>query len=236
MSRIQSAQLDRIQIDWGGPAGGAWCCSVRRCGPWPRPGTGVVTVRGVERRSPSRCRSPTARAPGIQASAWAPAPGEKRDSTTGDGTITDLSLEYGVMRTGYTSFVAVDDKVVNPGGRAKTVNVAVPLPDGVTTAALPVLSLDQLRALGPQGREEAVADVEMGGQGVFMAIGAGGGGAGMFGSRSGGGRKRAVAFGGGSKASESSVDVGLRFLKKHQHWMGRGIPPSTRPSVRKSQG
>jgi hypothetical protein len=68
----------------------------------------------------------------------------------------------------------------------------------------------------PKGREEAVADSEMGGQGAFMAIGAGGGSAGMFGKRSGGGRKRAVGAGGGSKGSESAVEAGLRWLKRHQ--------------------
>lgn len=68
----------------------------------------------------------------------------------------------------------------------------------------------------PRAPIDPLFDAEIGGQGAFIAIGAGGGGAGLFGSRTGGGRKRAVARGGGTRGSESAMDAGLRFLKRHQ--------------------
>jgi len=81
-------------------------------------------------------------------------------------------------------------------------------------------------------RDAATAGSEMGGEGVFMAIGAGGGTASMFGSRSGGGRKRALARFGGSKGGESAVDAGLRWLKSQQRGDGTwGSEPFTTEST-----
>lgn len=45
--------------------------------------------------------------------------------------ITNLGLEYGIM-TQYTSFVAVEEKVVNIGGKQRTVRVPVEMTDGVS--------------------------------------------------------------------------------------------------------
>jgi hypothetical protein len=81
-------------------------------------------------------------------------------------------------------------------------------------------SEDENDAVQPKGREEAVANAEMGGQGAFMAVGAGPGSAGMMGFRKGGGRKRGCGLFGGTPGSEAAVDRGLRWLKRHQSLNG----------------
>jgi hypothetical protein len=99
------------------------------------------------------------------------------------------------------------------------VAVEADVPSPITALELPVEVSEreeQSENPNPKGREEAVADSEMGGSGAFMAVGAGGGSAGMFGNRTGGGKKRAIGRGGGSKGSESAVDAALRWLKRHQ--------------------
>jgi len=59
---------------------------------------------------------------------------------------------------------------------------------------------------------------------ALMGIGASGGsgGSGRFGFRSGGGKRNAVARGGGSRQTESAVDLALQWLAEHQekdgHW------------------
>jgi hypothetical protein len=74
----------------------------------------------------------------------------------------------------------------------------------------------------PRGRSEAIADSEMGGSGVFMAIGAGDGASGIFGNRIGDGKRRALRDTcGNCKHSEDAVDRALRWFKKHQSANGQ---------------
>jgi hypothetical protein len=99
---------------------------------------------------------------------------------------------------------------------ASEANVAAPINQLDVPLEETTTSEDDTEAEQPRGREEAVASSETGATGAFMAIGAGGGSAGMFGSRSGGGKRRALAKGGGTRASESAVDAALRWFVRHQ--------------------
>jgi len=99
---------------------------------------------------------------------------------------------------------------------ASEANVAAPISQLDVPLEEKTTSEDENEAEMNKGREEAVSSSETGSTGAFMAIGAGGGSAGMFGSRSGGGKRRALAKGGGTRASESAVDAALRWFKRHQ--------------------
>lgn len=54
-----------------------------------------------------------------------------RGPSTSESAITQLGLDYGIM-TPFTSFVAVEQRVINVGGKQRTVNVPVEQADGVT--------------------------------------------------------------------------------------------------------
>ncbi len=56
-----------------------------------------------------------------------------KNSKTGEtpAQITDLALEYRLM-SAYTSFVAVEQRIVNIGGVQRTINVPVEMPEGVS--------------------------------------------------------------------------------------------------------
>ncbi len=72
-----------------------------------------------------------------------------------------------------------------------------------------------------RGQEDAISDIPLGGTGVVGNLGVGGGGAGAYGFRNAGGRRRACPRGGGSKRSENAVDRALEWLWRHQEADGR---------------
>jgi biopolymer transport protein ExbD len=72
-----------------------------------------------------------------------------------------------------------------------------------------------------RAQENTISDIPLTGTGVVGGIGVGRGGAGTFGYRQGGGRKRAALRGGGSRSSEAAVDAALGWLARHQEPDGR---------------
>ncbi|MDA3963289.1 MAG: VIT domain-containing protein [Planctomycetota bacterium] len=128
--------------------------------------------------------------------------------TDTDAAILEIALKHQLLSR-VTSFVAVDVNQLPEELRIRMQRLDVPvnLPHGMTIPGA---------AKGP-----AEANAEMGAAGAFMAIGAGGGAGGAFGNITGGGRKRAVAKYGESKASESAVSADLRFFQRHQSPDGR---------------
>ncbi|HTL53351.1 MAG TPA: prenyltransferase/squalene oxidase repeat-containing protein, partial [Planctomycetota bacterium] len=82
---------------------------------------------------------------------------------------------------------------------------------------------DDMDSHTARGDLKNIGTVNLGGYGAVGVMGVGGGGGGgAYGTRTGGGRKKAAIKGGGSKGSESAVDLALEWLAKHQepdgHW------------------
>jgi Ca-activated chloride channel homolog len=124
-------------------------------GRYDKPGNGYVIVSGNLGGKPWRARYPvvfpgTGNTGSAIASIWAREKvndlelqerletiwGRKERGSTEDkkfweNSITDLALDFGIM-TKYTSFVAVDHNIVNPGGKQQTIKVPVDMADGVS--------------------------------------------------------------------------------------------------------
>jgi Ca-activated chloride channel family protein len=115
-------------------------------GRYQNPGPIKITVTGMHGGKPwsktiSASLPPLAKNPSIM-SLWAR---DRVDSLTRqnyvssfspegkdlEGAITDMALDFGIM-TQYTSFVAVESRVVNIGGKQRTIRVPVEMADGVS--------------------------------------------------------------------------------------------------------
>ncbi|MHC4252535.1 MAG: prenyltransferase/squalene oxidase repeat-containing protein, partial [Planctomycetota bacterium] len=69
--------------------------------------------------------------------------------------------------------------------------------------------------------DDEISDIPLGGTGVVGDLGIGGGGAGLFGFRTGGGRRRAAIRHGGSRRSEAAVWAAHGWLARNQESDGR---------------
>jgi Ca-activated chloride channel family protein len=66
---------------------------------------------------------------------------QAKDAHEGENKVTDLALEYGIMSQ-YTSFVAVEQRVINIGGKQRTVHVPVEMADGVSREGIGLDSIN----------------------------------------------------------------------------------------------
>ncbi len=94
---------------------------------------------------------------------------QDQPSTIADKRIENLGLQFGLM-TEFTSFVAVESKVVNIGGRQQTVEVPVETPEGVADQ-------EASRDVVPRGLSSAAGGGGFGGGG-FAGVPGGPGGSG----------------------------------------------------------
>ncbi len=150
--RVSRPFLTDIELDWGGlqvadiyPKRIPDLFSAQPViikGRYTKPGTGVLTVKGEIACQEWSTKLPV-KLPGEDhgneglASLWARARirdlmsqmYRKQDPEIVE-QITDLALEFRLMSQ-YTSFVAVEEKVINEGGKVRTVQQPVPMPEYV---------------------------------------------------------------------------------------------------------
>jgi Ca-activated chloride channel family protein len=119
--------------------------------------------------------------------------------------ITQVALEYRIMSQ-YTSFVAVEERVVNLGGRQRTIAVPVEMPEGVSYEGVFGDGLIAGKALALAAPASVAQTVKGGGVG-----GAGGGGFGAFVSESARGGVKAEP-----DLSQMSPEERAEFLKAFQ--------------------
>jgi len=159
-TRIQSPLLTDIEIDFGGlevadvyPSPNAIpdLFSAQPLiikGRYSGSGKGVITLRGRTSEGPYEKRIDVTlprrnemhdvlaplwartRIAAIMDEDWLGIQQGKQSMDT-KGAITDLGLQFGLM-TQFTSFVAVEERVVNQGGRQTTVQVPIEMADGVS--------------------------------------------------------------------------------------------------------
>lgn len=90
----------------------------------------------------------------------------------GQNKVTDLALEYGIMSQ-YTSFVAVEQRVINVGGKQMTVHVPVEMAHGVSYEGV---GLDSSTLNRPAAFSGTASGMSRGGGGFAGGASAGGAG------------------------------------------------------------
>lgn len=132
-------------------------------------------------------------------------------SEEGPQEITALGLKYGIM-TAFTSFVAVDSLVQNPGGMQNTVRQPLPLPQGVSNGVLKILSASgQTASVFAADNADLGINNNLGGlNGGSVGNVHGAGGLATRGTGPGGGGQALGIGGYGAGAGSGKMDLGGR--------------------------
>ncbi len=145
--RVRNPLLTDIQIDWNGlpvaeltPTRLPDLFSAKPlivAGRYSQPASGVIKIRGKQGARPYyrelRVDLPAAQSahPAVPL-LWARHRIDALDNDPANSeAVTKLGLSYGLM-TQYTSYIAVENKIVNEGGQMRSVEVPVEMPEGVS--------------------------------------------------------------------------------------------------------